>query len=125
MIVGIGVDIVEVERIRRIVARHGDRFVLRVFSDQEARYCRYYAHPEQRFATRFAAKEAVLKALGVGWQNGVTFRDVEVSTNELGAPSVELKGRALDLSRELGVRQLLVSLSHDENYAVAQAVAEG
>jgi len=125
MIVGIGVDIVEVDRIRRIVERHGDRFVRRVFSEREAAYCRSCVHPEQRFAARFAAKEAVLKALGVGWRKGVSFGEVEVRTNELGAPAVELSGRALELSRELGVRRLLLSLSHDARYAVAQVVAEG
>lgn len=125
MIVGIGVDIVEVDRIRRIVARHGERFVRRVFTDQEVAYCRRCAHPEQRFATRFAAKEAVLKALGVGWRKGTSFRDVEVRTNELGAPTVELSGRSLQIGRDLGVRRMLVSLSHGKVYAVAQVVAEG
>ena len=124
MIVGIGVDIVEVDRIRRIVARHGDRFVRRVFSDREAEYCRSCVHSEQRFAARFAAKEAVLKALGVGWQDGVSFCDVEVCTNELGAPTVQLSGRALELSRRLGATRFFVSLSHDARYAVAQVVAE-
>ena len=125
MVVGIGVDIVEVERIRGIVERQGDRFLRRVFSDEELRYCRRCAHPEQRLATRFAAKEAVLKALGVGWSKGTRFRDVEVRANELGAPSVELHGRALEISRSLGVERLHVSLSHDTRYAVAQVVAEG
>lgn len=125
MIVGVGVDIVDVERIRRLVTRHGDRFVRRVFTDEEAEYCRVCAHPEQRFATRFAAKEAVLKALGVGWQKGVGFREVAVSNDELGAPAVSLTGRALELSSQRGVKRLHVSLSHDARYAVAQVVAEG
>ena len=124
MIVGIGVDIVGVERMRGVLARRGDRFVRRVFSDQEAQYCRSCAHPAQRFAARFAAKEAVLKALGVGWQKGVGFGDVEVRVGELGAPLVELSGGALELSRRLGVKRLLVSLSHDAGYAIAQVVAE-
>ena len=124
MIVGIGVDIISVERIRGIVQRQGDRFLQRVYTDEEVAYCRRSAHPEQRFASRFAAKEAVLKALGVGWRRGTTFRDVRVSNNDLGAPSVQLSGRTLEISRELGVRKVLISLSHDEKYAVAQAVAE-
>jgi len=125
MVVGIGVDMVKVERIRKIVERHGDRFLRRVFSEEELGYCRRCVHPEQRFATRFAAKEAALKALGVGWQSGTRFRDVEVRANQLGAPSIELSGRALEISRALGVKKLHVSLSHDHDYAVAQVVAEG
>jgi len=124
MIVGIGVDIISVERIRGIVQRQGDRFLQRVYTDEEVAYCRRSGHPEQRFASRFAAKEAVLKALGVGWRRGTTFRDVRVSNNDLGAPSVQLSGRTLEISRELGVSKILISLSHDEKYAVAQAVAE-
>ena len=125
MIAGIGVDIIEVGRIRRIVERHGERFLQRVFSEQEIAYCRRCAHPYQRFATRFAAKEAVLKALGVGWQQGTSFRDVQVSNDELGAPTVRLQGRSLEISRRLGVTRIFISLSHDRNYAMAQAVAEG
>ncbi len=125
MIVGIGVDIVEVDRIGGIIARHGDRFLRRIFSEKEVLYCRRCAHPEQRFAARFAAKEAVLKALGVGWQKGASFRDVEVRTNELGAPTVELGGRTREISCQLGVERVLVSLSHDRTYAVAHVVAEG
>jgi len=125
MIVGVGVDIIEVERIRRIVGSHGDKFLGRVFTDREIRYCRRCAHPEQRFASRFAAKEAVLKSLGLGWQQGTRFRDVEIQTNALGAPAVELHGRTLQMSAQLGIRRFHLSLSHDKHYAVAQVVAEG
>jgi len=103
MILGVGVDLVEVERIRRAVERYGERFVRRIFTPAEAEYCRRAPHPEQRFATRFAAKEAALKALGVGWQKGVQFVDVELSNNELGAPSMMLSGRALEIGRQMGV----------------------
>jgi holo-[acyl-carrier protein] synthase len=125
MVVGIGVDIVSVDRIREIIERRGERFLTRVFTEDEVRYCRRCAHPEQRFAARFAAKEAVLKALGVGWQKGASFRDVEVRVNALGAPGVRLSGRAFEISRERGIERVFLSLSHDEHYAVAQAVAEG
>jgi len=124
MIVGIGVDIVQVSRIRQLVESHGERFLRRAFTDREVQYCSGCAHPEQRLAARFAAKEAVLKALGVGWQKGASFRDVEVCTNQLGAPSIELHGRTLELSRRLGVDRIQISLSHDRTYAVAHAVAE-
>ena len=124
MIVGIGVDIVEVERISRALDRHGDRFVRRVFTASEAEYCRRCVHPEQRFATRFAAKEAALKALGTGWAQGLEFLQVEVSNNELGAPAVTFTGKALDRSRRLGVERVHVSLTHHRHFAIAQVVLE-
>jgi len=124
MILGIGVDIVEVERIQSAVDRYGQRFVGRVFTAAEAAYCRRCAHPDQRFATRFAAKEAALKALGVGWAQGLQFVEVEVSNNELGAPSVAFSGRALALARRLGVERIHVSLTHHRHFAVAQVVLE-
>jgi len=125
MIVGIGVDIVEVARIRRAVDRYGDRFLRRVFTEREVRYCKRCVRPEQRFATRFAAKEAALKALGVGWRMGVRFTEVEVTNNELGAPSVAFSGRALELSRRLGAERIHVSLSHHQRFAVAHVILEG
>ncbi|MHC4480637.1 MAG: holo-ACP synthase [Planctomycetota bacterium] len=124
MIVGIGVDIVEVERINRAVRRYGDRFVRRIFTEEEARYCRRCARPQQRFATRFAAKEAALKALGVGWTQGARFLDVEVSNDELGAPSVAFSRKALELSRRLGVERVHVSLTHHRDFAIAQVILE-
>ena len=125
MILGIGVDIVEVERIQSAVDRYGERFVGRVFTAAEAAYCRRCAHPDQRFATRFAAKEAALKALGVGWAQGLQFVEVEVSNNELGAPSVSFSGAALALARRLGVERIHVSLTHHRHFAVAQVILEG
>lgn len=125
MILGIGVDIVEVDRIRRAVDLYGDRFVRRVFTRREAIYCRRAGHPEQRFATRFAAKEAALKALGVGWAQGLQFVDVEVTNNELGAPSVTLTGKAEQMAREMGVERILVSLTHHRDFAIAQVLLEG
>ena len=124
MIVGIGVDIVEVHRIRRAVERYGDRFVGRIFTPAEAAYCRRCAHPDQRFATRFAAKEAGLKALGVGWAKGTQFTEVIVSNNELGAPSVTFTGKAQEFSRDLGVERIHVSLSHHHDFAIAQVILE-
>ena len=124
MIVGVGVDIMQVDRIRGAVDRHGERFLQRIYTDEEIQYCRSGAHPFQRFATRFAAKEAVLKALGVGWQRGTSFRDVVVEIDDLGAPSVQLSGRSREIASEKGVCSIHLSLSHDRQYAVAQAVAE-
>jgi len=124
VILGIGVDIVEVERIRLAADRYGGRFVRRVFTEEEAAYCRRSAHPEQRFATRFAAKEAALKALGVGWTQGVQFTEVEIVNNELGAPSVVFRGRALELARALGAERIHVSMTHHRDFAIAQVILE-
>jgi holo-[acyl-carrier protein] synthase len=124
MIIGIGVDIVEVPRIQAVIDRHGEHFLRRVFTEQEVAYCRSGARPPERFAGRFAAKEAALKALGTGWQHGTSFREVEVTTDELGAPALRLSGHTLELSRTRGVLRWHVSLSHDRHYAVAQVVAE-
>ncbi|NLW49432.1 MAG: holo-ACP synthase [Candidatus Brocadiaceae bacterium] len=125
MILGIGVDIVEVQRIRRAVDAYGERFVRRVFTDCEAAYCRRCAHPDQRFATRFAAKEAALKALGVGWAQGLQFVDVEVVNNDLGAPSIALSGAAADRAYSMGVERIHVSLTHHRHFAIAQVLLEG
>ena len=125
MIVGIGVDVVEVERIAAALEHHGERFIERIFIQEEAAYCRRSARPPERFATRFAAKEAALKALGVGWRQGLRLLDVVVSANRLGAPSIEFKGTALERSREIGVERIHVSLSHGRHVAVAQVVLEG
>jgi holo-[acyl-carrier protein] synthase len=124
MIVGIGVDIVEVGRIERALGLYGERFVRRVFTTQEAAYCRQAARPPERFATRFAAKEAALKALGTGWRKGLRLLDVQVSNDALGAPSIILTEGALTRSRDLGVTHIHVSLSHQREYAVAQVILE-
>ena len=124
MVVGIGIDIVEVERMERILARHGDRFVRRVFSEREAGYCRRSARPAQSFAARFAAKESVLKALGVGWRLGAKFTDVEVVNDDFGAPSIRLSGKAREISERKGVARMVVSLSHTRLYANALVIAE-
>ncbi len=124
MIIGTGIDIVEVERIRNAIERHGDRFLNRIFLDVEIAYCKSNQNPYQRFATRFAAKEAVLKALRVGWQKGTSFTDIRITKDDSGAPSVELNGRSLEISKQLGVRNIHISLSHISTYAVAYAVAE-
>lgn len=124
MIVGIGVDIVEVGRIERALNLYGERFIRRVFTPEEADYCRKAARPPERFATRFAAKEAALKALGTGWRKGLRLLDVQVSNDALGAPSVTLIEGALTRSRDLGVTHIHVSLSHQREYAVAQVILE-
>ncbi len=125
MIVGIGIDIIEVERIRGAIERHGERFLRRIYCAGEIDDCRRCADPYQRFATRFAAKEAVLKALGTGWQHGTEFTDIEIVKNAENAPAVHLGGKSLQISKRLEIRKIHISLSHTKSHAVAQAVAEG
>jgi len=125
MVLGIGVDIVEIERVRALLERHGDRFVDRVLSPGEKAYCSRRADPAPSIASRFAAKEAVLKALGIGWSGGVRWQDVEVVRGEVGPPRVELHGRAARVAENLGVRSTHITLSHDGGAAVAVAVLEG
>ena len=120
--VGLGVDIVEIERMRRILARTPS-FKRRVFSEAERAYCDGKASPETHYATRFAAKEAVVKALGTGFSEGIGVRDIEVRRTSKGRPYAVLTGRAREVARELGVRELPISLSYTHTEAVACAMA--
>lgn len=120
--VGLGVDIVEIARMRRILERTPS-FREKVFSEEERAYCESTANPEVHYATRFAAKEAVLKALGTGFSRGVANHDVEVRRNAKGRPFVVLHGRAKEIAAEQGVRELPLSLSYTHTDAVACALA--
>ncbi len=119
----VGVDLIEVERIQAIIARYGDRFLRRVFTETELAYCRGQFH---QLAARFAAKEAVSKTLGVGIQHreGVGWREIQVIADERGKPSVQLSGRAAQRAAEIGVSQFAISLSHTREHAIAMVVAE-
>lgn len=123
--VGLGVDIVEIERMRKILARTPS-FARRVFSEAEQAYCNGHAQPEVHYATRFAAKEAVVKALGTGFSEGIGVRDIEVRRTSKGRPYVVLTGRAREVAREQGVREIPLSLSftHTEAVACAMAITE-
>ena len=121
--VGLGIDLVDIARMKRILQRT-PRFAEKVFSPAEREYCDSRANPEAHYATRFAAKEAVVKALGTGFTQGITVRDIEIARNAKGAPRVVLHGRALEIAREQGVQSLPISLSftHDEAVACAMAI---
>lgn len=120
---GVGVDIIEIERVARVLERRGDNFLRHVFLDSEVAYCASRRNPARHYAARFAAKEAVVKALAV--KKGMTFlwRDIEVTRSHDGAPSIRLTGRAALLAAERGVTTLHVSLSHSDTHAVAMATA--
>lgn len=123
-IVGVGVDIVDVARIRDMVERHGERFLRRVFGDDELAYCMRFSEPFPHLAARWAAKEAVAKALGTGFSQGVTWRSICVVHAPNGEPMVLLTGNAQKLAASLGVRKIWLSLSHTREYATAVAVME-
>jgi holo-[acyl-carrier protein] synthase len=124
MIVGTGVDIVETPRIEDALARHGERFARRLFTPGEIAYCQKFKNQAERYAARFAAKEAAFKALGTGWRNGVRWLDVEVTHLASGKPELRLTGRALELAGKLGVARTSVSISHSDRYVVAQVIFE-
>ena len=124
-IIGIGTDIIETPRIAQMIERHGELFLLRVFTPYEVEYCSARKAATQHYAGRWAAKEAVLKALGTGWSRGITWRDVEVRNEIGGKPHIVLDGGALDVSRRLGIEQMLISISHCRAYATAYALAVG
>jgi holo-[acyl-carrier protein] synthase len=123
MIVGIGIDIAEITRIKRLLDREG--FAEKVFTPSELAFSEKHSAPETSLAGRFAAKEAVMKALGTGWAKGVSWHDIVISHDEAGKPSVELSGQAGRIADELGAAGIFISISHTGDYAVAQAVAEG
>jgi len=124
MIVGIGVDIARTARIEQTLERHGGRFVNRVFTTGEISYCERFKNRAERYAARFAAKEAAFKALGTGWREGVRWLDVEITHLPSGKPELALSGRAQEIARELGVTRMAVSISHADEYVVAQVVFE-
>ncbi len=124
MVIGIGVDMVDVDRVKTIMARRGDRFAQRAFTEAESAYCSRCQCPERRYAARFAAKEAVMKALGRGWFQGMPFREIEVTRDPTGRPGVRLSGQTADLAARLGVSSIHLSISHEQRSAVAFVVIE-
>ena len=116
-ILGIGTDITECLRIARMIERHGELFISRVYTSEEIRYCQSRRQATQHFTGRWAAKEAILKALGTGWRRGISWLDVEIRNEPGGKPVVALRGGLRDLVQQLGVVELLVSISHCRSHA--------
>ena len=123
-IIGLGTDIVECERIKRMQERHAEHFTQRVFTSDEIRYCSEHKTAEQHFAGRWAAKEAVLKVLGTGWISGIRWTDIEIVRDTGGKPSIRLSGGAAEVAEKKGIRSIQISISHCKLYAVAVAVGE-
>lgn len=121
-ILGIGIDLVEIERIRKMLDRHGEHFIARVFTAGERQYCAGMADPAPFYAARFAAKEAVSKALGTGIGAQLSWLEIDVQREASGRPGVILSGAGAETMANLGGTGLLLTLSHAEHYAIAQAM---
>jgi holo-[acyl-carrier protein] synthase len=124
-VLGIGTDIVECLRIAQMIERHGELFITRVYTQHEFEYCSSRKAATQHYAGRWAAKEAVLKAMGTGWARGIRWRDIEVRNDESGRPRIALGGGARDVCEQIGVAEMLISISHCRSHATAFAVAMG
>ena len=125
MIVGLGVDITEVDRIEAAIARHGRAFLQRVFTPPEIAYCERHRNSAERFAGRFAAKEAAMKALGTGWARGVRWVDIEVVRTPGGKPTLKLSGASREIADQLGVKNIALTITHSGNTALAEVIFEG
>ena len=124
MILGTGIDVIQVPRVAASIARFGPRFLRRLFTEAEIRYCEAKANRTERFAARFAAKEAGLKAIGTGWRHGIAWTDLEVGRAPGGRPTLVYNGRAAEFATRLGVRRVSLSLSHTAEIAIAQVILE-
>lgn len=124
MIVGTGIDVAEVDRIEASLGRFGRRFAERVFTAEEIRYCESKANKAERYAARFAAKEAGMKAIGTGWNRGVRWQDIEVQRMPGGRPTVVFHGKAGEFFAGLGAKRAHLSLTHTKSMAVAVVVLE-
>jgi holo-[acyl-carrier protein] synthase len=125
MIIGLGVDFTEVDRIQAAIDRHGRAFLQRVFTPLEIAYCEKYRNQAERFAGRFAAKEAAMKALGTGWSHGVRWVDIEVLRELSGKPTLSLSGASREIADRLGVKNMALTITHSGNTALALVIFEG
>lgn len=123
MILGLGTDIVAVQRIERVI-KDNPRFVEKVFSLGEQEYCSSKANPAQSYAARFAAKEAFMKALGTGWDEGISWTQIEVINDAKGKPCLKLSGATEDIAKSRGTELIHLSLSHEKDYAIATVILE-
>jgi holo-[acyl-carrier protein] synthase len=124
MIVGLGIDITEISRIEAAIRRYGDHFLHRLFTPAEIEYCEGYRNRFERYAGRFAAKEAAMKALGTGWRRGVRWVDIEVVRETAGKPALRLTGQAGVFAAQLGVRNIALTITHAGDTALAEVIFE-
>lgn len=124
-VLGIGTDIVECPRIGKMIENHGESFLRKVYTEREIRYCQARKHAIEHFAGRWAAKEAIMKALGTGRSRGVSWTHLEIRNDDRGRPTVLVCGGAREVARERGIADILISISHCRTYATAYAMALG
>jgi holo-[acyl-carrier protein] synthase len=124
VIVGLGLDIAEIDRIQAALTRHGAPILERLYTPAEVAYCESFRGKFERYAGRFAAKEAAMKALGTGWRFGVRWRDIEVVREPTGKPSLRLHGVAGEVAKRLGVKNISLTITHSGNLALAEVIFE-
>jgi len=124
MVLGVGTDLAEVPRIRHSIERYGERFLNRIYTDGERAYASSKGNAAERYAARFAAKEAAMKAIGTGWRRGVTWKDFEVVNQTSGRPNLLLRGVARDIADQMGVKRISISLTHTAETAFAIVILE-
>ena len=122
---GLGTDIVEIVRIGEMIDRHGEAFLNRIYTPEEIRYCQKRKHCNEAFAGRWAAKEAVMKALGTGFVRGIGWQDIEILSEKSGKPYVNIRGGAGEFAKKIGVDRVLITISHCRAYATATAIGVG
>lgn len=125
MIVGLGTDIVEISRIGQMIERHGETFLNRVFTESENEYCGTKKNKEQHYAGRWAAKEAVMKTLGTGFIKGIGWKEIEVVNLKSGKPTIVISGGVESFAGEMGIEEILITISHSREFATATAIAVG
>tara|TARA_R110002095_G_scaffold196350_2_gene175207 strand:- start:133 stop:519 length:387 start_codon:yes stop_codon:yes gene_type:complete len=125
VIVGLGTDIVEISRIGQMIERHGDTFLNRVFTETENEYCGSKKNKEQHYAGRWAAKEAVMKTLGTGFIKGIGWKDIEIINLKSGKPTIVISGGVKLHAAEMGITEILITISHSREFATATAIALG
>jgi holo-[acyl-carrier protein] synthase len=118
-----GIDLVDCPRIEQMIQRHGERFIRRVFTENEQAYAQKNKNEVEKLAGRFAAKEAVLKLMGTGWRGRIAWTDIEIINNVVGQPEVTLDGEVRKIADKLGIKHISVSITHTANFAIASAVA--
>ena len=123
-IVGTGIDICEVVRVRQAIERFGQRFLKRVFTEAERAYCESKRNRIERYAARFAAKEAAMKAIGTGLRRGVSWQDFEIGREPGGRPTMVFKGKAAEFGTKLGTKSVSLSITHTSTIAMAQVILE-
>jgi len=122
-IIAHGIDLVDCPRIEEMIKRHGKRFIKRVFTAAEQAYAEANKNEIEKLAGRFAAKEAILKLIGTGWQGKIAWTDIEIINNNAGQPEVNLAGEVKKIAKKLGIKHISVSITHTANFAIASAVA--